>query len=135
MLIAGLIAVGIYRWWTRPLPETISQAGTAPLIWGSQKLANVAQALPNLTLKQIAGALLTMFGGYLLLHILVSILGERLGKNVVLAVRWKDTLRRIALASVLSTFGFLAALIHVYVFDKRFLKLGSMKTLQKKRAP
>jgi hypothetical protein len=47
-------------------------------------------------------------------------------------VRWKDTLRRIALGLIISTIGFVAAALHVYIFDKRFLSLGTLQRVKDK---
>ena len=134
LLVAGLVALGFYMWWNRPLPENISRRGTAFLTWASQRLDHLARTLPNLTFRQIVYTLGALVSGYLLMRILASALGDLMAQNLVRLVRWKDTLRRVGFAVLLSTFGFLAAVIHLYIFDKRFLSLGSMRALQKKGA-
>jgi predicted acylesterase/phospholipase RssA len=125
LLLAGLLAAAVYWWWQKPLPDFISQ-------WGTQNLEHLARILPTLTLRKIAIAIVTLFSGYLLLRILTALFGDVLARNVVDLVRWKDTLRRILMATLLSTIGFLAAVTHLYIFDRKFLRLGSMRVLKQK---
>jgi hypothetical protein len=40
--------------------------------------------------------------------------------------------RRIAIGLIISTIGFVAASLHVYIFDKRFLSLGTLKKVKQK---
>jgi len=59
---------------------------------------------------------------------LTTLFGTFVSKHAIGLVRWKDTVRRIAVGLIVSTIGFVAATLHVYIFDKRFL---SVSTLQK----
>jgi hypothetical protein len=48
--------------------------------------------------------------------------------------RWKDTVRRGVFAVVLSTVGCVVAFIHLRVFDRRFLKLGKIDAVRRRRS-
>jgi predicted acylesterase/phospholipase RssA/cellulose biosynthesis protein BcsQ len=130
-LLAISIAAAFYWWWSDPLPEAISQAGTHFLSSTAERLGAGLRAL---TFRSVAYTVFGLFSGYLLMRILTSVVGDFMAENVVNFVRWKDTLRRIALATLLSTFGFIAAILHLYIFDKRFLRLGSMEVLKQKNS-
>jgi predicted acylesterase/phospholipase RssA len=132
LMLVGLLAAGLYRWWENPLPAYLSNLGTSLLNWVAHYIETLARSLPTVTLKQILYAGASLYSGYLLTRILGSVLHDFLARNLLRLVRWKDTLRRIALAAFVSTFGFLVAVTHVYFFDKRFLRLGSMETLKRK---
>ena len=131
-----LIATFFYLRWDKPLPGAISNTGTNLLNWLSAKVGGFAALLPTLTLNQIffaiVFAILALFSGIILLRILTSLVGDFLAQNIVRLVRWKNTLRNIAITVFISTVGFIAAFIHLSIFDKLFLRLGSMEVLQKK---
>ncbi len=127
-----LIAAFFYLRWEKPLPGAISNTGSDILNWLSAKFGSFAALLPTLTLNQIVFAILALFSGIILLRILTSLVGDFLAQNIVRLVRWKNTLRNIAITIFISTVGFVVAFIHLSVFDKLFLRLGNMETLQKK---
>lgn len=78
----------------------------------------------------VLGALLTLkFMGRKVKDITVA--GGRNLKDVVLLVRWKDTLQRVLLGVVMSLFGWVAARVHLHFFDKMFLNWGSLDRLRK----
>ena len=132
MLVAALIAVVFWRFWTDPLPGFLSEWGTGVLKSLSETLSGMAAALPSLNFRTIVFAVASLFSGYLLTRIIASAIGDALAENIVAAVRLKDTLRRVLRSAILSTLGFAAATLHLYIFDKRFLKLGSITTLKTK---
>jgi predicted acylesterase/phospholipase RssA len=132
MLIAAAIAAVFYFRWDKPLPLFLSNSGSGLLTWPAKKLEQLAEMLSALTFGQIAFSVAALFSGYLLARILTSLLGDFLADNVLLLVRWKDTLRRIVMALLLSTIGFLASVIHLYIFDRRFLRLGTLQTVKQK---
>ncbi|HSK70828.1 MAG TPA: patatin-like phospholipase family protein [Pyrinomonadaceae bacterium] len=127
-----LIAALFYYRWDKPLPGVISGAGSSILNWLGAKIGSFAALLPTLTLNQIVFAVLALFSGVILLRILTSLVGDLLAQNIVRFVRWKSTLRHIAVTVFISTVGFIIANIHLYFFDNLFLRLGSMETLRRK---
>ena len=129
VLVAVSLGFAIYNWWDQPLPASVAQYGTNGLGWLAQ---TIDQFLRTLTFKRFVTWLLGLYSAYLLVRILHSVLGDYLADKVIILVRWKDTLRRLALATFVSTFGFVAAVAHVYFFDRRFLRLGSMAIIDKK---
>jgi len=140
LLIATVLITAVAYWqWNLPLPGFISQSGAAIADGMARNLANIGETLPIMTLSNfvlaisliIATFLNSFLVRYLVNRILTPIGGDSLARNIVSAVRWKDTLRRIAAAIILSTIGFVAALVHLYIFDRRFLRLGSINTLKK----
>jgi predicted acylesterase/phospholipase RssA len=132
-LIAAAIAAVFYFRWDKPLPGFLSNSGSALVTWPANKLEQLAGTLSSLTFGQIAFSIAALFSGYLLARILTSLLGEFMAGNVLLLVRWKDTLRRIVMAVLLSTIGFVVSVIHLYIFDKRFLSLGTLQAVKQKR--
>jgi predicted acylesterase/phospholipase RssA len=129
---AVLIAAFFYSYWNKPLPGMFSSIGTNLLNWLATKFQSFAALLPTLTLNQILFALAALFSGYLMTRIIASLVGDRIAKNIVSLVRWKDTLRRIIITSFVSTVGFGVAWIHLLFFDRLFLRLGTIETLEKK---
>jgi predicted acylesterase/phospholipase RssA len=61
----------------------------------------------------------------------VAALTYAFGKTVVGLLRWRDTLSRIAVGIGMSLFGCLLARLHLIVFDRLFLRLGSFERFQK----
>jgi len=132
--VRGILAIGalslgatFYWWWKEPLPVSVSQIGNHYLAATAGELQRWAAGLSTLTFRGVALFVFSLFSGYLLVRILGSLLGDLLAKNVTDLVRWNDTLRRIAIAALLSTFGFITAVLHIYIFDRRFLRLGRME--------
>jgi hypothetical protein len=54
-----------------------------------------------------------------------------LGKFVMRIVRYRETLNRIAIGSVLALFGWLIARLHIHVFDKWYLRFGKVDRIIK----
>jgi len=128
LIIAAIIAA-IYFWWNSPLPNAVVQRGTG-------FLDTVAINLKTLTPQKVVTWLIWLIGTsvvlYLLGRLLTVLFGVFVAENVMLLVRWKDTLRRVAIASFVSTFGCAAAFIHLYIFDKRFLSLSTLEKIKQK---
>lgn len=133
LLIAAFIAALIYWQWNE---TSISQGGKTILDGFARNLVSAGEKLSTMTLSKIITGIIfiaaSLFGGYMLLRILTSIVGDFFARNIVRLVRIKDTLRQIVLSLILSTAGFVVALLHLYIFDKRFLSLGSIDTMKKK---
>jgi len=130
-LIALFLGAAIYKWWNNPLPASVAEYGTNGLDWAAR---TISQFLRTVTFKGVVTWLLGLYSAYLVLRIVHSILGDYLADKVIILVRWKDTLRRLAIATFVSTLGFIAAFAHVYIFDRRFLKSGSLAVLNKKNS-
>jgi predicted acylesterase/phospholipase RssA len=130
-IVLVLIAVGIiaalYSWWTAPLPIADRVAGS---------LQNLAESIRNLTFKQIGNYVVAFVTSAVALMVLAKVLttlfGTFVSENALLLVRWKDTLRRLAIAVIISTVGWFAAFIHLYIFDKRFLSLSTLEKIKQK---
>jgi predicted acylesterase/phospholipase RssA len=92
----------------------------------------------------IATAIVFVIAGYILGSLLaLKIMGHKIKdltvggrnlKDVLLLVRWRDTLERILIGVVMSLVGWIAARIHLHFFDKMFLRYGSLDRLQKEDA-
>lgn len=128
LIIAAIIAA-IYFWWNSSLPESVVQRGTG-------FLDTLAIGLKTATPQKVVTWLIWLIGTsvvlYLLARLLTVLFGMFIAENVMLLVRWKDTLRRIAIATFVSTFGCAAAFIHLYIFDKRFLSLSTLEKIKQK---
>lgn len=128
LILAAIVAL-IYTWWTTPLPESVAQRVT-------DVTTASATAVQGLTfekvVKYIYSAIVMMLVLGLLARVLTALFGTFVSQHAINLVRWKDTLRRIALGTIISTIGFVAALLHVYIFDKRFLSLGTLEKVKEK---
>jgi predicted acylesterase/phospholipase RssA len=128
LIIAAIIAA-TYFWWSSPLPDSVVQRGTG-------FLDTLALSLKTLTPQKVVTWLIWLIGSFVALYLLARLLtwlfGMFIAENVMLLVRWKDTVRRIAIACIVSTFGWVAAVIHLYIFDKRFLSLSTLEKIKQK---
>jgi predicted acylesterase/phospholipase RssA len=130
-LVVGWFA---YQRWNEPLlpyavAASVRQTGIALI-----EQLTTAPEKGGLTLYKVVVATCLLFSGYITARILTALIGEFLARNVVRAVRWKDTARQVAQASLLSTVGFVVATLHVHVFDRRFLRLGRLAKLKSRIA-
>jgi hypothetical protein len=127
VLIAAGIIAALYNWWTAPLPIAEQIAGS---------LQKLAESIRSLTFKQIGNYVVAFVSSAVALMILAKVLttlfGTFVSENALLLVRWKDTLRRLAIALVISTVGWVAAFVHLYIFDKRFLSLSTLEKIKQK---
>lgn len=128
-LIFAAIIAAIVFWRNSPLPDSVVQQGTG-------FLNSLAVALSTVTPQKVVTPLIWLIGTavvlYLLARLLTVLFGMFIAENVMLLVRWKDTVRRVAIACIVSTFGWVAAVIHLYIFDKRFLSLSTLEKIKQK---
>ena len=128
-----LIAVGIiatvYNWWTEPVPESIA-------LRVAGYLERLATSFKALTLQKLGNYALSIVGSAIALMVLAKVLttlfGTFVSENAIRLIRWEDNLRRIVMAAIISTFGWAAAFIHLYIFDKRFLSLSTLEKIKEK---
>ncbi len=132
LAVVTAITLFFYYRWDKPLPGAISNTGSNLLNWLSAKLSGIAAALPDLTLNKVVFAVAALFSGLIMARILASLVGDFMAQNIVRLTQWKDTMRRIVITLFISTIGFLIAWIHLLIFDKLFLRLGSMETLKRR---
>jgi hypothetical protein len=127
VLIAAAIIFGLYNWWTAELPVVDRVADS---------LQKLAESIRNLTFRQIGNYVVAIVTSAVALMVLAKVLttlfGTFVSENALLLVRWKDTLRRLAIALVISTVGWVAAFLHLYIFDKRFLSLSTLEKIKQK---
>jgi len=64
--------------------------------------------------------------GKWILGLIVTFIATYFFGWLVKVVRWRETLTRIAFGIAMSIFGWVIARIHLHVFDKMFLKRGSL---------
>jgi len=55
------------------------------------------------------------------------------GKNAMRVIKWRNTLIRAAICVGMAALGWLAARLHLHVFDRMFLKRGSLEAYQRVR--
>ncbi|MEN3326247.1 MAG: hypothetical protein V7638_1054 [Acidobacteriota bacterium] len=129
VIIAVAIIALIYSWWNTPLPESLTQR-VADVTTAS------ATAVSGLTFQKVVSyiydAVVMMLVLGLLAKVLTMLFGTFVSEHAIGLVRWKDTVRRIAIGLIISTIGFVAAVLHVYIFDKRFLSLGTLQKVKQK---
>jgi hypothetical protein len=126
LIAIGIVAV-VYNWWTAPLPVADQAANY---------LQGLATSVRSVTLKQIGNYIFALVSSavafMVLAKVLTTLFGTFVSDNAIRLVRWKDNLRRIAVAAFISTFGWAAAFIHLYIFDKRFLSLSTLEKVKQK---
>jgi predicted acylesterase/phospholipase RssA len=85
-----------------------------------------------LTYRTVGMGVLTVIFFAVLAAVFKAVMGPKLGKGIMRMVRWRDTFKYILAGLGMSTIGFLVARLHLHVFDKLYLCLGSLKRFQKK---
>jgi predicted acylesterase/phospholipase RssA len=129
VLIIVALAALVYNWWTTPIPDVVTQRVT-------DITSSSATAVNGLTFQKVGrylySVVVMMLVIGLLARVLTALFGTFVSQHAIALVRWKDTLQRIALGLIVSTIGFVAATLHVYIFDKRFLSLGTLQKVKDK---
>ena len=99
-------------------------------------LKGLADSVQSLTLRKIGKWVFALASSAVILMILAKVLttlfGTFVSENALRLIRWKDTLRRLAIAVIISTVGWVAAFLHLYIFDKRFLSLSTLEKIKQK---
>lgn len=129
VLIAVTIVALVYSWWTTPVPAVVAQRVT-------DVTTASATAVTGLTFQKVVSyiydAIVMMLVFGVLAKVLTMLFGTFVSEHAIGLVRWKDTVRRIAIGLIVSTIGFVAAVLHVYIFDRRFLSLGTLQKVKDK---
>jgi hypothetical protein len=125
-IVAALIGVVAYVYprWNDPLVSD----------WGVALSDTIVAAVRALTFRAIVLAVAVSVGFYLGARIAASLMGDTVAGYTMKLARWKDTVRRGVFAVVLSTVGCVVAFIHLRVFDRRFLKLGKIDAVRRRRS-
>ena len=131
VLVAIAIIALIYSWWTTPLPEELAHRV-------EDVTSASATAVKGLTFKKVGhyiyDAILMVLVFAALAKVLTALFGTFVSQHAIGLVRWKDTVRRVAIGLIISTIGFVAAALHVYIFDKRFLSMGTLQKVKDKNS-
>jgi hypothetical protein len=126
IIALGIVAV-IYNWWASSLPMADRVADFLQSLGESVRTTTTAQ-VANYVFKFVSTTVALM----VLAKVLTTFFGTFVSENALRLIRWKDNLRRVAIAVVISTFGWVAAIIHLYIFDKRFLSLSTLEKIKQK---
>ncbi|HET6980294.1 MAG TPA: tetratricopeptide repeat-containing protein [Pyrinomonadaceae bacterium] len=125
-LIALALAWLIFKWWNTPLP-------TDALADYLQMRAN---SLRNITFKRLADYVVAIASTTVIFMILGKVLttlfGTFVSENAIRLIRWRDNVRKVAIAIFISTVGWVLACTHLYIFDKRFLALSTLEKVKQK---
>ncbi|HYN20590.1 MAG TPA: patatin-like phospholipase family protein [Thermoanaerobaculia bacterium] len=97
--------------------------GIVALFYGLRESSIVPSSL---TYKKVGVLILTAIAFAAIAMIVKSAFGKKSGKKIMQAIRWRDTLKNIAIGFVMSTIGFLLARLHLHVFDRLFLRYGRL---------
>ena len=68
---------------------------------------------------------------YVATFVFFSLLALVAGKWLTRAVRWRDTLKLIAVGILMAVLGWIVARLHLHIFDPMFLRGGSLETFKK----
>lgn len=77
----------------------------------------------TLTLSNLAGGLVTLLAGYLIL----ALFGQRFGKRIMQFFRIRSILRRAAIGVGIGLVGWIIPALHLQLFDRLFLRLGRLR--------
>lgn len=123
-IFAAIVAI-VYIWWNAPLPGAVAD-----------RVTDYANTVRGITFQKIVtyiyDVIVMMLVFAALAKVLTALFGTFVSQHAIGLVRWKDTVRRIALGLIISTVGFVAAALHVYIFDKRFLSLSTLEKIKQK---
>lgn len=93
------------------------------LVWLGYRFSSY-RVLPEMTIGNVGL-------GFLALSIII-LFAYLLGKRIT-RIRWWEWLVRFSTSLAMSILGWLLARVHLYIFDRWFLRLGSLKTFQRQR--
>ena len=79
--------------------------------------------VPRITLWQIAV--------FIVSFVIVSLIPVLFGKWIKRVIRWRDTVKLIALGAAMALLGWIFARLHLHVFDPMFLRGGSLDAFKK----
>jgi predicted acylesterase/phospholipase RssA/MinD-like ATPase involved in chromosome partitioning or flagellar assembly len=134
---AFVVLIGLVLWlfWNfeTPIPASIANPGSELLTTGAGLFSSLAAQFPSLTLSKIVTFMIGLFSSFFILKILATFIGDRFAKDVIWIARWRDLVRHAIVAVFLSTVGCVVAALHIWIFDRRFLKLGSLERVKSKR--
>ena len=119
LVIAGALAFKVWQL-SRPLQVTATALGLAALgllgwfqsFWWSREIF-------SLTL----GAVATL--------VLIAIIGRIVGPTLMRLVQYRKTLTTMGIGIGMSVFGFVAARLHLHLFDRLYLRLGKLSQVIK----
>lgn len=116
-----------FKIWKLSKPLKVTALGLAAIafafaVWASFHWATLT-VVPSITLWKIAV--------FVASFVALSFLAFLIGKWVKRVVRWRDTVRLIALSIGMAVVGWIVARIHLHIFDPLFLRGGSLETFKK----
>jgi hypothetical protein len=118
LAVSGALAFKVWR-----LSPPLKVLGWLLAAGGLGAIGALAWLLPQLVVVPEITAL--SLARTLVVAILVWVATHQFGSTVVDLIRWRDTLKRIAGGLLLSTVGCLAARLHLHLFDRLYLAIGS----------
>jgi hypothetical protein len=92
--------------------------------WNESLIPPVATSY--LTFQFVGWAVITMLAFAFIAAAVNGVVGKRQGKNIMRVIRWRDTLKSILFGLAMSALGFFFARLHLHLFDKLFLRYGSL---------
>lgn len=121
MVLAALISAGgwsVFRWRTTNLLST-------------DLLAAVQRGVRLGTIAAVLGGMLGMI---VLTRVFVALLGKARSGHVLRVIRWRNTLKSIAIGIGMSLIGWLIARLHLYLVDPLFLRHGRVANIPKDKS-
>jgi predicted acylesterase/phospholipase RssA len=110
---------------SKPLQITamvLAVIAVAFAVWATFHWA-ASTVVPRITLWQIAV--------FIVSFVIVSLIPVLFGKWVKRVIRWRDTVKVIALGVAMALLGWILARLHLHVFDPMFLRGGSLDAFKK----
>ena len=78
----------------------------------------------SLTLGNLAGGVMMLLAGYLVL----ALFGQRFGKRIMQFFKLRSILRRAAIGVGIGLIGWIIPTLHLLLFDRLFLRLGRLRS-------
>jgi hypothetical protein len=124
--LLGVSNRAAFKIWQLSVPLKITKwvllgSSAALVIWFCWSSADLVVISP-ITLGAIGITIAAAVGMALAIYIV--------GARITRVVRWRDTLIRIVSGIGMSLLGFMAARVHLHIFDRYFLRFGNLDTFQ-----
>lgn len=102
----------------------VALAAVVAAAWRFRSARVVQGALAELTIGKLAWTVAGLLGFMLLSYVLRNLLGSRTGRLALKLVRFRSTLRDVAVGVGMGLVGWMIALVHLKAFDPLFLRHG-----------
>jgi predicted acylesterase/phospholipase RssA len=122
---------GFKVWKLSPVLVALKWALAAAVLSGAAYFLYTRRqdSITDITFGTVGAWIASTLGAAVLAFVINRVLGQRNGRTVLKAVRWRDTLRTILIGAAMAFGGFIVARVHLQLFDRWFLRYGRINRL------